>query len=70
VLIISLGFDAHLGDPTANLAVTGDGFRTIGDRIGSVDVPVLLVQEGGYLIEKLGDNLHAFLSGFLPTRQR
>jgi acetoin utilization deacetylase AcuC-like enzyme len=70
VLIISLGFDAHLGDPTANLAVTGDGFRAIGERIGSIDVPVLLVQEGGYIVEKLGDNLHAFLSGFLPARQR
>jgi acetoin utilization deacetylase AcuC-like enzyme len=34
VLIVSLGFDAHVGDPTANLAVTGEGFRAIGERIG------------------------------------
>lgn len=68
VLIISLGFDAHVGDPTANLAVTAEGFRTIGQRIGSFGLPTLLVQEGGYIVEKLGDNLTAFLEGFLPAR--
>jgi hypothetical protein len=26
------------------------------------------VQEGGYIVENLGDNLTAFLDGFLPTR--
>ncbi|MEJ0018174.1 MAG: hypothetical protein WDN25_16730 [Acetobacteraceae bacterium] len=44
VLIVSLGFDAHAGDPTANLAVTGEGFRTIGARIGAAGLPTLLVQ--------------------------
>lgn len=68
VLIISLGFDAHAGDPTANLAVTAEGFRAIGERIGSIGLPTLLVQEGGYIVEMLGDNLAAFLNGFLPLR--
>ena len=67
-LIVSLGFDAHLGDPTANLAVTGEGFRAIGERIGCCGLPTLLVQEGGYIVEKLADNLTAFLGGFLPNR--
>ena len=67
-LIVSLGFDAQAGDPTANLAVTGDGFRRIGARIGAFGVPTLLVQEGGYLVEKLADNLAAFLAGFLAER--
>jgi acetoin utilization deacetylase AcuC-like enzyme len=68
VLIVSLGFDAHVGDPTANLAVTGEGFRAIGERIGGLGLPTLLVQEGGYIVEKLGDNLAAFLGGFLEAR--
>jgi acetoin utilization deacetylase AcuC-like enzyme len=68
VLIVSLGFDAHIGDPTANLAVTVDGFSAIGERIGALGLPTLLVQEGGYIVEKLGDNLAAFLGGFLPAR--
>jgi acetoin utilization deacetylase AcuC-like enzyme len=70
VLIISLGFDAQAGDPTANLAVTADGFREIGKHIGQFGVPTLLVQEGGYFVEKLAENLEAFLSGFLPERAR
>ena len=68
VLIISLGFDAHVGDPTANLAVTGEGFHAIGERIGGFGLPTLLVQEGGYIVEKLADNLTAFLNGFLAAR--
>ncbi len=68
-LIISLGFDAHIGDPTANLAVTGEGFRMIGAHIGGFGLPTLLVQEGGYIVEKLADNLTAFLHGFLPARK-
>jgi acetoin utilization deacetylase AcuC-like enzyme len=67
-LVLSLGFDAHVGDPTANLAVTAEGFKAIGQRIGSTGLPTLLVQEGGYIVEKLGDNLTAFLEGFLPVR--
>ena len=68
VLVISLGFDAHIGDPTANLAVTGEGFRAAGARIGGTGIPVLLVQEGGYIVELLDANLTAFHDGFLPAR--
>ena len=68
VLIVSLGFDAHAGDPTANLAVTAEGFRTIGQCMGSFGLPTLLVQEGGYIVERLADNLTAFLDGFLAPR--
>jgi acetoin utilization deacetylase AcuC-like enzyme len=68
VLIVSLGFDAHVGDPTANLAVTAEGFCAVGECIGALGLPTLLVQEGGYIVEKLGDNLTAFLDGFLPQR--
>jgi acetoin utilization deacetylase AcuC-like enzyme len=68
VLLVSLGFDAHQGDPTANLAVTGEGFRAAGKRLGEIGLPVLLVQEGGYIVEKLAANLTCFLEGFLAAR--
>jgi acetoin utilization deacetylase AcuC-like enzyme len=64
VIVISMGFDAHRGDPSGNLSVSLDGFRVIGERIGSLKLPTLLVQEGGYLVERLGDVLTAFLEGF------
>jgi acetoin utilization deacetylase AcuC-like enzyme len=69
VLLISLGFDAFIEDPQQLLAVTTDGFREAGRLIGAVSRPVLLVQEGGYAVHKLADNLDAFLDGFLPQRK-
>ena len=41
-----------------------DGFRMIGERCASIEVPTAIVQEGGYLCYALGDNLAAFLRGF------
>ncbi|RVT91671.1 histone deacetylase family protein [Rhodovarius crocodyli] len=67
-LVVSLGFDAQRGDPTANLAVTADGFRGAGQRIAALGLPTVLIQEGGYLIETLEANLAAFLDGFFGAR--
>ncbi|MBN8929378.1 MAG: histone deacetylase family protein, partial [Rhodospirillales bacterium] len=62
-LVISLGFDAHEGDPTANLAASSEGFRAIGAALAAIGLPILLVQEGGYLVDRLPANLTAFLAG-------
>ena len=67
-LLVSLGFDPFKGDPSADLAVSTEGFRAAGERIGAYGGPVVLVQEGGYLVEKLSDNLDAFLDGFMRAR--
>lgn len=68
VLLVSLGFDAFKGDPSSDLAVSTEGFRQAGLLIGAFPGPVVLIQEGGYLVAKLGENLHAFLDGFFQTR--
>jgi Deacetylases, including yeast histone deacetylase and acetoin utilization protein len=67
-LLVSLGFDPFKGDPSADLAVSTEGFRAAGERIGAYRGPVVLVQEGGYLVDKLGENLNAFLDGFMRAR--
>ncbi len=67
-LVISLGFDAQAGDPTASLRVDADGFRAGGRAIGRAGRPTVLVQEGGYLVAHLGMHLAAFLDGFLGAR--
>ena len=64
-LVVSVGFDAHAGDPTANLAVSSAAFKAIGQSIRGLGRPALLVQEGGYIVERLAENLHAFLTGCL-----
>lgn len=63
-LLVSLGFDAFVGDSFAALAVTTGGFRAIAAAIAALDLPTVLVQEGGYDCASLGINLAAFLDGF------
>ncbi len=67
-LLISLGFDAFKGDPSSDLAVSTEGFRAAGALIGRYAGPVLFVQEGGYVVDKLGENLEAFLDGYQRSR--
>jgi len=62
-LIVSVGFDAQAGDPTANLAASADGFAAIGRLVAALNLPTILVQEGGYLVARLGANLTALLAG-------
>ena len=68
VLVVALGLDAYVGDPLAGLAITTEGFARIAARIANVlPIPTLLVQEGGYLCDELGENLVSFIDGFLQS---
>jgi len=55
-MVVALGLDAYEGDPLRGLAITTPGFARIGRRIGEIGLPTVLVQEGGYLSDELGDN--------------
>jgi len=66
-LLVALGFDAYVGDPSAAMTVTADGFRAAGAAIGALGLSTLLIQEGGYAVDALGQNLRAFLDGFAST---
>lgn len=57
------GVDAQRGDPAANLTVGAAGFEAVGRQVAALDLPTVLIQEGGYLVERLGANLTAFLTG-------
>ncbi|TRC94896.1 histone deacetylase family protein [Mesorhizobium sp. WSM4303] len=63
-LVVALGLDAFEGDPFGGLSVTTPGFARIGEAIAKLGLPTVIVQEGGYLCDALGDNLTAFLTGF------
>jgi acetoin utilization deacetylase AcuC-like enzyme len=63
-LAVALGLDAFIGDPFAGLALSTEGFGLVAQRIHALGLPTVLVQEGGYPCEQLGDNLRAFLSPF------
>ncbi|WP_424814425.1 histone deacetylase family protein [Roseococcus sp. YIM B11640] len=63
-LVVSLGVDAHEADPTAGLAVTFDGFRRIGARLAELNLPTVLVQEGGYNMDTIARCVAGALAGF------
>jgi acetoin utilization deacetylase AcuC-like enzyme len=63
-LVVSLGFDAYERDPLSWLKITTDGFRRIASAVAALQLPTVLVQEGGYFCPDLGRNLSAFLRGF------
>lgn len=62
-LVISLGFDIMRGDPTGSFLLTSRGMRRIGERFALLDLPTLIVQEGGYSIRNLNRGSQAFFSG-------
>jgi len=67
-LVVALGLDAYAHDPLSAFQVSVDGFYTLGTRLGRMDIPMLLVQEGGYLSEDLGELLQQTLRGLRVAR--
>ncbi|MBI3243831.1 MAG: histone deacetylase family protein [Chloroflexi bacterium] len=63
-LVISAGMDIYKGDPLGKFDVTTDGIREIGQRIEGMGLPTLVVMEGGYNNEALGENVVGLLSAF------
>jgi acetoin utilization deacetylase AcuC-like enzyme len=43
--------------------VGASGFEAVGRLVAGAGLPTILIQEGGYLVERLGANLTAFLTG-------
>jgi acetoin utilization deacetylase AcuC-like enzyme len=64
-LVISAGFDTVAGDPVGSFSLTTDGLARIGEAIAGLSLPTVVLQEGGYLIERLGENAVAFLGHLL-----
>ncbi len=64
VLFVALGLDAFEGDPLVGLKITTAGFERIAASIAQLELPTVLVQEGGYNRDFLGANISSFLKGF------
>jgi acetoin utilization deacetylase AcuC-like enzyme len=62
-LIVALGLDTAKEDPTGSWSLEADDFETVGKMIGSLRLPTLVVQEGGYDTRVLGINARRFFSG-------
>jgi acetoin utilization deacetylase AcuC-like enzyme len=66
-LVVSAGFDTIAGDPEGGFCLTTDGLHEIGKQIAGLDLPTVIVQEGGYLLDRLGESAVTFLRAFLPV---
>lgn len=62
-LVVSLGVDTYWNDPISDFALTTDGYRRCGSIVRQLGLPTVVLQEGGYDIEAIGRNVHAWLAG-------
>jgi len=62
-LVISAGFDTFERDPIGDLALRTPDYGEIGRLIAGIGMPVIVLQEGGYAVDALGDNAVALLTG-------
>lgn len=67
-LVVSAGMDIYETDPLGRIRVTTEGIAEIGRRIESLGLPSVIVMEGGYANDALGQNVFNFLSAFMTTR--
>ena len=62
-LVLALGVDAAAADPESPLEVTAAGYREAGRILGELGLPTVVVQEGGYDVETIGELVLETLSG-------
>jgi acetoin utilization deacetylase AcuC-like enzyme len=65
VLIISLGTDSEPNDPEGGeVGLMPEDFNKIGKFFESLDLPTVIVQEGGYNLMNLDENVYSFLKAW------
>jgi acetoin utilization deacetylase AcuC-like enzyme len=62
-IVVSLGFDTAAGDPSGDAGLSAEDFNAIAADIASLGRPLVIVIEGGYIVEQLAGNLNSFLDG-------
>ena len=63
-VVVSAGMDIYAADPLGKIKVSTEGIGEIGKRISALNLPTVIIMEGGYNNEALGRNMVKFLSHF------
>jgi acetoin utilization deacetylase AcuC-like enzyme len=63
-LVVSLGVDTFMVDPSSSFGLASADFLRIGERIAHLDLPAVFVLEGGQAVAELGINVVNVLEGF------
>ena len=67
-LVIALGLDTYANDPLGDFKVQTPEYAQLGECLGALPYPVLIVQEGGYQTGELGLNARSFLQGIRKAK--
>ncbi len=62
-LVVALGLDTAKEDPTGSWTLEVADFEAMGRLVGALELPTLVVQEGGYDTRVLGINARGFFTG-------
>lgn len=62
-VIVALGLDTAQGDPTGTWLLSASDFTENGRMLAKMNLPTLIVQEGGYKNKDLGINARHFFEG-------
>ena len=68
--VVSLGMDTYGQDPLGDFSLTTPVYREVGRRVAAALERVVVLQEGGYYLPRLGDNVREWLLGALSGQQR
>ena len=69
-LVVALGLDTAKGDPTGTWSLMAKDFEENGRLIGTLGLPTLVVQEGGYRTRTLGQNARNFFRGLMQGHMK
>ena len=64
LLVVSFGADTFEDDPISHFQLREADYAVIGKEISNLEIPTVVIMEGGYAIDALGRNVSSFLSGF------
>jgi len=62
-LVVALGLDTARSDPTGTWSLEPEDFEANGGMLGSLNLPTVVIQEGGYDSHILGINARNFFTG-------
>lgn len=66
-LVLSAGYDTCQADPSTSFDLSDGSYAQIGKRIGQLNLPVVIVHEGGYAVEQNGLLAARLLSGIVDS---
>lgn len=67
-LVVAAGVDTYERDPMGCFSLATEDLYRIGEQIGALGCPTVVVQEGGYYTPHIGRNVTAVLGGIVAGR--